>query len=199
MMNQRLVVLYLRSRGVPRAVLGFAALLTAVALAGWDTEWLSWSFHAKVLIFATMLTAVLVGGGLGSPSPELDAAAPLPWWRWRLIHALTGLLSCAAALATVGYYTGGAAFAPVAIRNVLGFGGLAALAAVVVGAGLSWTLPLAYVLVVQPPLSFSLWAQVVRWPMLAGDAALSWWPALGLCTVGLVVLSARGSTPRPWT
>lgn len=198
-MNQRLVVLYLRSRGVPRAVLGFAALLALVALAGWHAEGLPRFFHARVLIFTTMLTAVLVGCGLGSPSPELDAAAPLPWWRWRLIHALTGLFSSAAALATVGYYTGGAAFAPVAVRNVLGFGGLAALAAVVVGAGLSWTLPLAYALVVQIALHASTWAAVVRWPMLAGDAALSWWPALGLCAVGLVVLSVCGSAPRPWT
>lgn len=197
-MHTRLVVLYLRSRAVPRALLGLAALLSLVALAGWEVAWLA-RVQAQVLVFATMLAAVLVGGGLGSPSPELDATAPLPWWRWRATHALTGLLSSGAALAAVGYYTGGAALAFVAIRNVLGFGGLAAIAAVAVGAGLSWSLPLTYALVVQLPISFSVWAQILRWPMLHGDTEMSWWPALGLCAVGLVVLSACGSAPRPWT
>lgn len=107
---------------------------------------------------------------------------------------------CALSLAAaVAYHRdGGAGLDPATARNVLGFAGLAFLTAVVAGARLSWTTPLVYGLIAwRIPLAASLWAQVWRWPMLPGDAHLSWWPAIGLCAVGAALLAAHGAAYRP--
>lgn len=64
--NQRLVVLYLRSRGVPFTVLGLMAL---VVLTGWETRWLN-VVQGRVGVFDAMLAAILLGGGFGTPVPS---------------------------------------------------------------------------------------------------------------------------------
>lgn len=196
MLNRRLMILYLRSRGVAYTIPGLFAL---VVLTAWDSDWLDWAVQGVAVVFIAMLATILLTGGFSTPSPELDATASLSWWRWRAGHILAGLAICALPLAAaVAYHRhGGAALDPGTARNVLGLAGLAFLTAVFAGARLSWTVPFVYTVVAWriPPQSMA-WAQVWRWPALPGNVELSWWPALGICAVGATLLAMHGAASR---
>jgi hypothetical protein len=196
-MSARALKLYVRSRGAPYAIAG-VVLLSAIAVAA--RMWLSDLVqveHQVAVVFATMLAAVILGGSLGSPSPELDITAAFPWWRWRASHALVGLVLCVLPLAAaIGSSSAdGAGIDSATVRNVLGFSGLAMLTAVLAGARLSWTVPLVYSLIVWVlPAGGSPAMRVWRWPLLSDHTALSWWPALALCAASLVLVSTRAET-----
>ena len=194
----RLLGLYLRARGVPYAATG---LVTLLALTGWNAQWLGWTLPDVVLVFVTVLAAVLLAGSFATPSPELDASAALPWWRWRLGHTLISLALCALPLAVaVAFHRHGTlGLDPTTLRNTLGFTGLALLTATLTGARLSWTLPLTYALTSSiawtMPAVTSSWARAALWPVLSPNTLVSWLPALAFGTLGTLLITTRGASP----
>ena len=200
----RFVVLYLRSR-----LAGWASLvLSLLALASWATTW--WTIRRRehdvtdgalipLLAFATLAAACVVVATARSPfgDAELTAAYPLP--PVRLGH-LVGLLLFSASTLTAAllcFDLEGAWLAhPVLalLRNLAGFAGLALLAALVVGARLSWVVPLtfdtiAYITARLPDDTYARWA----WHMQPGRDELSWAISLTLLAVGLLLVILFGT------
>lgn len=148
------LALYARSRGLPLTLLMFlcAALFTLWAGTQQDA-FLDPYRRVPLLTLAPLLTTAAIGTSLHQHAEELDRTAVRPWWRRRLTHllALTALAAAVLALAVPGdtQVYGAAAMT----RNVLGATGITALAAVVIGARLSWLPAMLYFSTVY--LSFS--------------------------------------------
>ena len=200
----RLAVLYLRSRLVGWALL----VLSFLALASWATTW--WAIRRPehdvtdgalipILAFATLAAACLVVATARSPfgDAELTVAYPLP--PLRLGH-LAGLLllsasTLAAALLLFDLEGAWLAYPLLALlRNLVGFTGLALLAALVVGARLSWIVPLtfdalAYLTARLSEDTYAQWA----WHLQSGRDELSWVVALALLIAGLSVVCLYGA------
>ncbi|MGJ7908639.1 hypothetical protein ACOQFL_19405 [Actinopolyspora sp. H202] len=163
---------------------------------GWHGQWLGWTLPRVVLMFVVVLAAVLLAGSFATPSPELDAGAGAPWWRWHLGHALVGIVGSGVSLASVAFFHrhGTLGFDAVVLRDFLGFGGLALLTAALVGAWVSWTAPLTYALVTWVFSSVTApWTRVLLWPVLSPTAEASWWLACGLCVLGTTLIAVRGT------
>ncbi|WP_326775728.1 hypothetical protein [Streptomyces sp. NBC_01445] len=190
------LALYARSRGLPLTLLMFlcAALFTLWAGTQQDA-FLDPYRRVPLLTLAPLLTSAAIGTSLHQHAEELDRTAVRPWWRRRLAHllALTGLAAAVLALAVPGdtqVYG-----APAMIRNVLGATGITALAAVVIGARLSWLPAMLYFSTVY--LSFSSprmrEATVLSWPMQTGLQRGAWAAALMLFALGGALYARRGA------
>ncbi|MGI5252452.1 hypothetical protein [Actinacidiphila glaucinigra] len=146
-MTPSLVPLYLRSRRLPGTA---AALAVLFAVSRWgadrlvDRPFFESGARVPVVVLVPVLVAAVTGLSLHSRSGELDRSAPLQWWRWRGAHllALTGLAALWLGTALPGdpAHFG----APTLVRGVLGFTGLAAAGAALLGARLSWLPPVVY-------------------------------------------------------
>ncbi|SFE12221.1 hypothetical protein SAMN04487819_10844 [Actinopolyspora alba] len=196
MVSGRFLRLYLRSRNVPAVAGGMVSLLV---LSGWNGRWLGWTLPRVVLVFFVVLAAVLLAGSFATPSPELDAGAVVPWWRWHLGHALVGIAGCGVslALAVFVHRHGTPGLDLAVLRDLLGFSGLALLTGALLGVRLSWTVPLAYALVAWVFSSVTApWSRALLWPVLSPTAEVSWWAAIGLCGMGTTLIAVRGTTPE---
>lgn len=208
----RLTRLYLRSRGLPQDLLALVAL---TVLAWWAATWLPGYFPAApgdprlpVVVLIPLLAAVVISTGLTSPSPVLDLTVPLPWWRWRVVHVLGALTVSGGLLggvltSEVGSYVN-SYDSSVMIRNLIGFLGMACLAAAAVGAHLSWTVPMGYgiaVYFVVAALDVALpdeqvpqgLARIWYWQMQPAGEDISWLVALCLLIAGVGFVSIRAS------
>jgi hypothetical protein len=188
----RLLGLYLRSRGVPYSLPGLLALLGLTAAAAERPL-----TRTLALLLGAALAAILLAGGFHSPQPELETASPLRWPAWRAAHIATGLTVCAVPLAAVMAIPDQAGALPAAmVRNVLGFTGLALLAALAAGARLSWTLPLGYALISwRLPHTTSPAVRIWHWPELPSHNLLAWAAALTLAAAGAALLTIQGPKP----
>jgi hypothetical protein len=192
----RLVGLHLASRRVPSALA--AAVVCAVALRAalhwhWDTYGalqLPLVFEAGSAAIMTVTTASPFG------EPERATGQWLPFLRLGAALALTVI--AAGTLAIAGASAGNLAGGTLDVwRNVAGLTGIGLLCAAVLGGGLAWTGPLAYLLV-------SVYALYTDWH---GPALTTpWiWPArpphdigAALCAglvfaAGVVIITVRGA------
>ncbi|WP_329409961.1 hypothetical protein OG802_12255 [Streptomyces sp. NBC_00704] len=192
--------LYARSRALP-VTLALLAVTCAFAVgaahrAGQAHPAAGWS--AQVVALAPLSAAALIGASLYAPSDELDRTAVRPWWLRRLVHllALSALACVPPALAVPG--DGPALVAAVSLRNLLGCVGVTAVAAVVVGARLSWLPAFCYLGAVHlASRGVHGWGVTVwAWPTRPGQEAGAWLAAGAVFVVGTALHVIRGSRPE---
>ncbi|MGV9939528.1 hypothetical protein [Streptomyces sp. NPDC003401] len=192
-------LLYARSRGLPRAPAVVAVVVAVVVLAGWVASRTGAAADpARMRALAAVvpaLAAAVIGVSLSTPFDELDRTAARPWWPRRLAHLL-GPTACAAALPAFTALGAGPAFGPAPlVRGLLGCTGIAAAAAVVLGARLSWLPVLGYVGAVIPASAgvtgraVTVWA----WPVQPGGRPWSWAAAGAVFVLGTALFAARGA------
>lgn len=200
----RFVMLYVRSRRVGWAVLTLALL----ALGSWIGS--AWLFAQPefgigtgslrpLLIFATFASASVVGTSADSPFGETErtAARPLPPVRFGHLAALLliAVFLLLVVLTSFDLENVQSSHPVLAlVRNLGGLGGLTLLTARLIGARLSWTVPLAFVMTAYlaaklPDDTFAAWA----WHMQPGRDGLSWIIAAALIFAGLAVVSLYGT------
>lgn len=142
----RLAALFLRSRGAPPALAELAAIAALGApLLGW---WSGAETAPFLLAMVPLAPAVVLGAATRSPFGEAErtASRSLPWLRFGQVALL--LAGGALALLAIGAaMRDGAGW--VLLRNGAGLAGLALLGARLLGAGLAWAPPLAYLAIVH--------------------------------------------------
>ncbi|MFD3337052.1 hypothetical protein ACFWV1_31120 [Streptomyces sp. NPDC058700] len=190
--------LYLRSRALPGTL---AALVAAAAAAAGSARWLEalpefdHSARLPVVVFGPLLASAAVGVSLHTPSDELDRTAVRAWWPRRLAHVLAPTV-LAAALFALGVPNHPEAFgAPAAVRNTLGLVGVAAGAAALVGARLSWLPPafLVGAVYLAAPSAAGGTAQWWAWVMQPGAQAGAWSVAVAAFVTGTSGYAWRGA------
>ncbi|QGZ50943.1 hypothetical protein GPZ77_23500 [Streptomyces sp. QHH-9511] len=192
--------LYARSRALPMAL---AALLGTAAAAAWAAAWLQGrpdfdhTARVPVVVLGPLFAASVVGTSLYAPSDELDRTSALRWPLRRAAHvlALTALAGALLRLAVPGHPE--AFGGPAIVRNTLGSVGVAAAAAAIVGARLSWlpvTVYLGSVYLTAPSAPGGA-AAVWAWPMQPGPQVSAWAVAVGAFAAGTALLATRGARP----
>ncbi|QES08335.1 hypothetical protein DEJ44_23780 [Streptomyces venezuelae] len=192
------LVLYLRSRALPGALAAVAGCAVAAACAARRLESLPDFDHTArlpVVVFGPLLAAASIATSLHTPSDELDRTAVRAWWPRRLAHLLVpvALAVLLFALAVPGHAEEFGALA--AVRNTLGLTGLAAGAAALVGARLSWLPPafLVGTVYLAAPSRPGGGAQWWAWVMQPGGQAGAWTVALGVLAAGTCLYAWRGA------
>lgn len=194
-----MTLLYAKSRHLLRAAV-WLVVLGAATLA-WGSYQLrvphvssGEGLPIPVLLVVPLGSALVIGASAGSAMQDLEGSAALDLRVWRLGHAI-GLSVLGAALLVPGTVrgTGGYGVAA-AIRNLTGYAGLALVGVCLLGAGLSWVLPVAYaltamVLAVNSPSVAASWA----WPVRPATEALSWGWAVVLAVAGAVAYARFGA------
>lgn len=188
-------MLYVRSRGVPVAVLVVAAVsLLAARTADYLVGLPQFDGMARlpVAVAAALGTAVILAVTLHSPTPELEATCPTPWHAWQGAHAAlvagVGAALLAPALPATTHGAG------VLLRGFLGLLELALLTALAVGPRLAWTLPCAYAATVYLSAGAgdaalrSVWA----FPQQPAGSTAAWLTASVLATAGVLTWTAAG-------
>ncbi len=192
----RLAYLYLCSRQAGRTV----AVLAAVAAAAW--LWLRWDSTSEITvtivpIVVPLAAAMMVGASAGSPFGESEVTGGRPLWPLRGGHLLALVAVAAAALALAVLRWGVPDGGWTLVRNLAGFTGLALFTARILGAGLSWVIPLGYAilsfLAPRPGERPSPWA----WPALAATDHMAALIALALLLAGLAVVALSGARDAP--
>jgi hypothetical protein len=191
----RLVRLHLASRRVPMALFLLAACAAGLRIAlhwHWDT----YGALQLPLIFESCCAAV-IAITTGSPfgEPERATGRWLPFLRLGTTTALT--LVAVAALDAAGAGPSLAGGGLDVLRNVAGMTGIGLLCALVLGGGLSWTGPLAFMLAGtfalytdwHPPTLASPWLWPARPPHDLGGAVC----AALVFAIGLAAITIRGA------
>lgn len=196
-MTPSFLSLYVRSRGLPGAA---AVLAVLFAVSRWCADWLvdrpffDSSARVPVVVLAPIVAAAVIGGSLHAHSREVDAGAALPWWQWRAVHliALSGIAVLWLSTAVPG--DPDRFGAPTMIRGVLGFTGLAAAGAAVLGARLSWVPPMVYggSVYFAAPRTPGGAAAVWAWSMQPGAQSAAWATAGALFVGGVALVTVRG-------
>lgn len=191
----RLVWLHMLSRRVLvslAAIAACAAVLRGALYGSWD----SYGALQLPLVFETGAASV-VAITVASPFGEAERATGrwLPFLRLGSTVALTaGAVGALAAAGTGGRLAGGTLEV---LRNVAGLVGLGLVCAFVLGAGLAWTAPTAYLLVGvyalytdwHPPTLSTPWIWPGRPPLDRGAAIC----AALVFTAGLALIAIRGA------
>jgi hypothetical protein len=105
-----------------------------------------------------LLPAAVIAGGTGHPFGEMEGVSARPLAPLRLVHL--GLLVAVALIAVTVRHPGSAA-----ARDLVGLTGVALLTAAVLGAHLSWTVPLGYAVVCVGASSLGR-PNLLVWPLL---------------------------------
>ncbi|MGM1060352.1 hypothetical protein [Saccharothrix sp. Mg75] len=196
----RWLVLHARSREVP-ASLAVAAVgaVGAVLLGGLDRP----GGSPQLTAFGAAVGVSALAAGFGGHDVDLDRTAAFRWPPRRAAHLLLGaavvvglLLAVGLAvdlLSAVGSVADPTAPDAVVLRDVAGFGGLAALGAVLFGARAAWVPPTAWAgatLVVPPG---ERWAErVLTWHVQPAGTTAATLTAVVLGVTGLLAYSAVG-------
>lgn len=194
----RLVWLHAASRRVPAALgaLAACAIGLRVALVGrWDAYG-ALQLPLIVETAAVCVITVITGSSLGEP--ERVAARWLPWLRLGGVVGMTAIAAGALACGALGGHLAGGTLD--LLRNVAGIAGIGLLCTALLGGGLAWTGPTAYLIAGVYTLYTQWHPPAVTTPWL--------WPArpahdLGaaLCAglvfaCGLAVFTVRGARDR---
>ena len=190
----RLARLHLASRRVPASLLALAVVAVALRVV------LHWTpaggaYSVMFPLTGAAAAATVVGVTTHSPlgEPELVAGQWLPWLRFGAVLATAGAACGALALGAVGgRLTLGA---PALLRDLAGLTGIALLTAALLGAGLSWTGPLIY-LVVSVYAVRQSWATPWLWsarPAHDRGAAIC---VVLVFAAGLAAVTVRGASRR---
>lgn len=211
--------LHARARGIPWA----AAALVLVALAAWaaahalahpdftvvladGTSQPSGAGPASgdhfepdrrvpVVAGASLLAILLCSGGLAGADPDLEQSTPTRWPRWRAAHLL-GILLAVGGLLAIAVIPAATTFGAAAMtRNVIGYLGLTAVSATLLGASLAWAPPLVYAAAVylaapRQATGAALWW---AWPMQPGGWDASWICTALICLAGVAAFVRYGS------
>jgi hypothetical protein len=141
----RLARLHLISRRAPAAAAAIAACAVALRIAlHW--RWNSYGAFQLPLIFETGCAAT-IAVATASPfgEPERATGRWLPLLRLGTALTLTAVATCAVAAAGIGTHLATGALE--VLRNLAGLTGIGLLCATVLGGGLAWTAPTAYLMI----------------------------------------------------
>ncbi|MFI9007397.1 hypothetical protein ACIGNX_09235 [Actinosynnema sp. NPDC053489] len=184
----RWVLLHARARQVPAsfgAVVVAVTALAALAHPGGSPQ------------LAALGAAVGVGAlatGLGGPDPALDRTAAFGWPPRRAAHLLLGGAVVAALLLVAGRVAAPIAPDAFVLRDVLGLGGVAALAASLLGPRTAWSLPVGWtgVTLVVPPGDDHWATRLLTWPVQPTGTTSATVTAVALGCAGLLAHSWFG-------
>jgi hypothetical protein len=194
----RLVWLHVVSRRVPAAVatIAICAVGLRIALIGhWDAYG---ALQLPLVVEAASVAAITVSTASPLGEPERVTGRWLPWLRLGGTVALTALAVGALAAGAVGGHLAGGTLD--LVRNVTGLAGLGLVCAVLLGGGLAWTGPTAYLIAGvyalytqwHPPVLSTPWLWPARPPHDLGAAICA-----GLVYVcGLAAFTLRGARDR---
>jgi hypothetical protein len=193
----RLMTLFLRSRQASPTLLTLVGVAAATGLA----FALITSAELALLVRSVgpLAAAVVVGVAVRSPFGETERLASAALALLRAGH-VAGLVVVAA----IGLGIGGALWRPAGIsiedavtiltRNLAGFAGLALIAAVLIGGGLSWLAPLGFgggtMMAHLVGIADDAWWY---WPVQDADDGSARFVATALLVVGIVALSRMGA------
>ncbi len=194
----RLLRLHAASRRIPATAAMIVAIgvgLRLALIAHWDT------YGALQLpLVAEAACAAVIAVAIGSPlgEPERVAGSSLPLLRLITTVALTAAAAAVLAAASLGAtLTGGV---DDLLRNLAGATGLGLLGAVILGAGMAWMAPLAYLLAGVYAL-YTQWhgpalTSPLLWPARPpGDLGGAAWAASAFA-IGLALATIRGAHDR---
>jgi hypothetical protein len=196
----RLARLYATSRRVPLALTAIAACALGLRIALVAGHWDTYGALQLPLVFETAAaTAITVSTASPLGEPERVTGRWLPYLRLAAALALTVVATAALAAAGAGAHLAGGDLD--VLRNLAGLTGIGLLCAAVLGGGLGWAGPVAYLM----PGAYALYTQWHR-PALTTP----WlWPArpphdLGaaVCAglvfaAGIALITVRGARDRP--
>jgi hypothetical protein len=194
----RLVWLYVVSRRVPAAVATIAVCAVGLRLAligHWDAYG---ALQLPLVVEAASAAAITVSTASPLGEPERVTGRWLPWLRLGGTVALTAFAVGALAAGAVGGHLAGGTLD--VVRNVTGLAGLGLVCAVLLGGGLAWTGPTAYLIAGvyalytqwHPPVLSTPWLWPARPPHDLGAAICA-----GLVYVcGLTAFTLRGARDR---
>jgi hypothetical protein len=192
----RLLTLYLRSRRVP-AALGGAAALLVVMWTLWSVSSNSRTVGPEMVVLTVLVLVAALTATLSAPDDALDRTAALRWPLPRALHLLGGFLAVVALLSVT--LATGARFAPalVVVRDAGGLLGLTALSAVTIGTARAWFLPLGWTLgAVLFPRPGSVVGEILTWQTQAPSSTPAAVTAGVLALAGVVVYAAAGPALR---
>ena len=187
----RLVRLHAASRHVLTCLVVLAACAIALRTA---LHWLPRSgvYARQIPLTIEAGAAAVIGVTTRSPfgEPERATGRWLPWLRLAASVALTGIaVGTLAAGAAAAHLAGGAAGLA---RDLAGFTGIALLTAAVLGGGLAWVGPIAYLAVTLPALAGN-WTTPWIWPARPPhDRGAAICAAL-VFAAGVTVITVRGA------
>jgi len=195
----RWLVLYLRSRRVPLALI-IAMVTIALVWGLWLTYAESRTINVRLMSLTVMLVVTAMGATLSGADDALDSTASINWPVRRAGH----LVLTASTIITLVSLTGltDARFEPLTIvlRDTMGMLGLVALGATLLGAARSWIAPLTWTLIVVLPMmgpSEQVKTQVASWPIQSAGTTAATICAGGLAATGLIAYTLRGCPRRP--
>jgi hypothetical protein len=190
----RLVRLHAASRRVLTCLVVLVACAIALRTA---LHWLPRSgvYARQIPLIIEAGAAAVIGVTTRSPfgEPERATGRWLPWLRLATSVALTGIaVGALAAGAAAAHLAGGVAGLA---RDLAGFTGIALLTAAVLGGGLAWIGPIAYLAVTLPALSGN-WTTPWIWPARPPhDRGAAICAAL-VFAAGVAVITVRGARDR---
>jgi hypothetical protein len=190
----RLVRLHAASRRVLTCLVVLAACAVALRTA---LHWLPRSgvYARQIPLIIEAGAAAVIGVTTRSPfgEPERATGRWLRWLRLATSVALTGIaVGALAAGAAAAHLAGGVAGLA---RDLAGFTGIALLTAAVLGGGLAWIGPMAYLAVTLPALSGN-WTTPWIWPARPPhDRGAAICAAL-VFAAGVAVITVRGARDR---
>ena len=192
-MTPRLALLFLRSRSTG------PALVELAAVAGLGALVFVWAYDRSTAAFLTatvpLAPAVVLGAATHSPVGEAERTASRSLPALRLGHLVVLLAGAVLALVTIGGAGRDDEAIPILLRNGAGFAGLALLGARLVGAGLSWALPLIALLTLSAGWLVGRTDDLRPWAfqdVAAGHASAATLVAL---LAGLALVTAFGARP----
>lgn len=191
---------YARSRRLGWAVIG-------VVVAGIATLMIAHLFVSRrvfqemalipAIAFGPLTMAVIIGVTVDEPSIEIAAATPRPLSRWTVGHVFALVVVGCLCLTPLAAYPAVDWGIAAAARNLVGFTGLALLAASVAGAVWAWTAPVVYGLGAYALEGLNRTASPFAWPLLPDRESVGHVIAVMLFSVGLVVtLRQKSRLPR---
>lgn len=143
------------------------------------------SLSVPWLMFVPLIAATMIGLCVGSEMSDWERQADRSMRTYAVgmlgtLFGLSVLVTSIAAGDLHGAYTSSAA-----VRNLCGFTGMALISAVLLGATLSWVLPLAYGVISVIGGGQGGQVQVWAWPAVADGHSLATAQALGWLAIGL--------------
>jgi hypothetical protein len=191
----RLMRLHLASRRVPACLLALAACAVALRIVlHWTPA--SGPYAREIPLIVQAAAGAVIGVTARSPfgEPERATGRWLPFLRLGTVAALTCAAFGALAVGSVGGHLADGSLG--LLRNIAGFTGIALLGAALLGAGLSWIGPLAYLLIADYGIGAG-WTTPWAWPARPPHDLGAWSCAALVFAAGVALIAVRGARDTP--